>query len=101
MRRVRYLAARHPPLNAPLLKSLGNGLPDVIICAALFSRTTIGVQTTSVAAITGAACLAIGPALQDALSHVASGVLHLFFRPIRAGDFVEISAGWARFRRSI
>lgn len=48
-----------------------------------------GVQTTSLAALLGAAGLAIGLALQGTLSHVASGVMLLAFRPIKIGDFVE------------
>lgn len=48
-----------------------------------------GVQTTSLAALLGAAGLAVGLALQGTLSHVASGVMLLAFRPIKIGDFVE------------
>lgn len=49
------------------------------------------VPITSFAAILGAAGLAIGLALQGSLSHVASGVMLLIFRPFKLGDF--ISAG--------
>jgi small conductance mechanosensitive channel len=48
-----------------------------------------GVQTTSLIAIFGATGLAIGLALQGTLSHVASGVMLLLFRPFKVGDFVE------------
>lgn len=53
-----------------------------------------GVQTTSLAALLGAAGLAVGLALQGTLSHVASGVMLLAFRPVKIGDFVEV-AGYA------
>lgn len=49
----------------------------------------VGVQTASVVAILGAAGLAVGFALQGSLSHFASGVMLIIFRPIKAGDFVE------------
>jgi small conductance mechanosensitive channel len=49
----------------------------------------IGVQTTSLIAVMGAAGLAIGLALQGSLANFASGVLIVMFRPYRAGDFVE------------
>ena len=49
----------------------------------------IGVQTTSLIAIMGAAGLAIGLALQGSLANFASGVLIVMFRPYRVGDFVE------------
>lgn len=51
-----------------------------------------GVQTTSLVAVLGAAGIAIGLALQGTLSHIAAGVMLLFFRPFKVGDFVE-SAG--------
>ena len=49
----------------------------------------IGVQTTSLIAVIGAASLAVGLALQGALANFAAGVLIVMFRPYRVGDFVE------------
>ena len=49
----------------------------------------IGVQTTSLIAVMGAAGLAVGLALQGSLANFASGVLIVMFRPYRVGDFVE------------
>jgi small conductance mechanosensitive channel len=49
----------------------------------------IGVQTTSLIAIMGAAGLAIGLALQGSLANFAAGVLIVMFRPYKVGDFVE------------
>ncbi|MCH8302110.1 MAG: mechanosensitive ion channel [Proteobacteria bacterium] len=49
----------------------------------------IGVQTTSLIAIMGAAGLAIGLALQGSLANFAAGVLIVMFRPYRVGDFIE------------
>jgi small conductance mechanosensitive channel len=49
----------------------------------------IGVKTTSLVAVLGAAGLAIGLALQGALSNFAAGVLLVLFKPFRVGDFVE------------
>ena len=48
-----------------------------------------GVQTASLIAVLGAAGLAIGLALQGTLSNLAAGVMLLFFRPFKVGDFVE------------
>ncbi len=50
---------------------------------------SFGVQTTSLAALLGATGLAIGLALQGTLSHVASGVMLLAFRPFKTGDYVN------------
>lgn len=51
----------------------------------------IGVQATSIIAVLGAASLAIGLALQGALSNVAAGVMILLFRPYKVGDVIETS----------
>ena len=48
-----------------------------------------GIKTTSFIAILGAAGLAIGMALKDSLSHFASGVILLWYRPFRVGDYIE------------
>ncbi|WP_431225157.1 small-conductance mechanosensitive channel MscS [Serratia sp. L9] len=50
----------------------------------------VGVQTTSVIAVLGAAGLAIGLALQGSLSNFAAGVLLVAFRPLRAGEYVDL-----------
>ncbi len=47
-----------------------------------------GVETASLVAVLGVAGLAIGLALQGALSNVASGIMLLTFHPFRVGDFV-------------
>ena len=49
----------------------------------------LGVQSSSLLAILGAAGLAIGLALQGSLSNFAGGVLILAFKPFRIGDFIE------------
>jgi small conductance mechanosensitive channel len=50
-----------------------------------------GVPIASFVAVLGAAGLAIGLALQGALSNVASGVMLLGLRPFKVGDAVEIA----------
>jgi len=47
------------------------------------------VETTSLVAVFGAAGLAIGLALQGALSNVAAGVMLLLFRPFKVGDYID------------
>ena len=48
-----------------------------------------GVETTSIVAMFGAATLAIGLALQGAMSNMAAGVMLMIFRPYKVGDFVD------------
>jgi small conductance mechanosensitive channel len=50
----------------------------------------IGVQTTSVIAVIGAAGLAVGLALQGSLSNFAAGVLLVMFRQFRVGEYVDL-----------
>jgi len=49
----------------------------------------LGVETTWLFALIGAAGLAIGLALQGTLQNLASGVMLIIFRPFNDGDFVE------------
>lgn len=58
----------------------------VVVIAAIGQ---LGVETTSLLAIFGAAGLAIGLALQGSLSNFAAGVLIVAFRPYKVGDFIE------------
>jgi small conductance mechanosensitive channel len=58
----------------------------VVIIAAVGQ---LGIETTSLLAVFGAAGLAIGLALQGSLSNFASGVLIVAFRPYKVGDFIE------------
>ncbi|ALM89454.1 MULTISPECIES: mechanosensitive ion channel family protein [Alteromonas] len=58
------------------------------------SLNQLGVDTTSLVAILGAAGLAIGLSLQDSLKNFAAGVMLLVFKPFKSGDFVE-AAGTA------
>lgn len=57
-----------------------------VIVAAL---DRLGVNTTSMIAVLGAAGLAVGLALQGSLQNFAAGFLLLVFRPFKSGDFVE------------
>ena len=61
-------------------------LTVVVLIAAIGA---LGVETTSLLAVLGAAGLAIGLALQGSLSNFASGVLIVMFRPYQVGDFID------------
>ncbi|MFI5305782.1 MAG: mechanosensitive ion channel family protein [Polyangiales bacterium] len=60
----------------------------VIVGAVLACLSVFGIETTSFAAVIGAAGLAIGLAFQGTLSNFAAGVMLLVFRPFKLGDFV-------------
>jgi small conductance mechanosensitive channel len=61
-------------------------LMAIVIVASL---SKLGVPTTSVVAILGAAGLAVGLALQGSLSNFAAGVMILLFRPFKTGDVID------------
>lgn len=51
--------------------------------------TQLGVKTSSLVALVGAAGLAVGLALQGSLANFAGGVLILLFKPFKVGDYIE------------
>ncbi|MCF8068332.1 MAG: mechanosensitive ion channel [Desulfobacterales bacterium] len=61
----------------------------LMIFVILAAVSKLGVQTTSLIAVLGAAGLAVGLALQGSLSNFASGILMIAFRPFKAGDYIE------------
>lgn len=65
----------------------------VILLVVLFLAVlqVVGVPMTSMIAVLGAAGLAIGLALKDSLSNIASGVMLVSLKPFRAGHIVTIA----------
>jgi small conductance mechanosensitive channel len=67
----------------------GNLLRWLILVASMLACLSVfGIETTSFAAIIGAAGLAIGLAFQGTLSNFSAGVMLLVFRPFKVGDLV-------------
>ena len=64
----------------------------MLVLVIMTALTAIGIPTTSMFAVLGAAGLAVGLALKDSLSNIASGVMLIVLRPFRAGDHV-VAAG--------
>ena len=87
---VRRTLSRNPKIDAILVGFITTftyyTLFAFVVIAAL---NRLGLQTTSIIAVLGAAGLAIGLALQGSLSNFAAGVLMVFFRPFQIGDFIE------------
>jgi small conductance mechanosensitive channel len=61
----------------------------LIALVVLTALSTLGINTTNFLAVVGAAGLAVGLALKDSLSNFAAGVMLVFFRPFKVGDFIE------------
>jgi len=81
---------RKRDLDPTLISFCGNlvyaALVSFVVIAAL---GRIGVQTTSLIAVIGAAGLAVGLALQNSLSNFAAGIMMIILRPFKAGDVIE------------
>ena len=75
-----------PSLQKFLLNLVSWILKIVLIIVIL---GTLGIETTSFAAVLAAAGLAIGLALQGSLGNFAGGVLLMIFKPIKIGDLIE------------
>jgi small conductance mechanosensitive channel len=90
---LRFLvgAAHVDPTIRPILASTVRYAIIVLVLIAALSQ--IGVQTTSLLAVLGAAGLAIGLALQGTLSNIAAGIMLIWLRPFRIGDYIEVIAG--------
>ena len=50
---------------------------------------TLGVNTTSLAALLASAGLAVGMALSGNMQNLAGGIILLFLKPFKVGDFIE------------
>lgn len=75
------------------ISSFAGHLVKYAILAFVFTAALgrLGIETASFIAIIGAASFAVGMALQGSLSNFAAGVLLLFFRPIKSGEYVNVA----------
>jgi len=88
--RLSLKAMRRGKVDPLLVKFLGNILYALLLAfVVLAAISQVGIQTTSLIAVIGAAGLAIGLALQGSLANFAAGVLVIIFRPYKIGDYVE------------
>jgi len=88
---------RHDPTVLSFAVQVVRVLVFLIGFIAVLQR--LGVQTTSIIAVLGAASLAVGLALQGTLSNVAAGVMLLVLRPYRVGDLVNIGGNVGEVQR--
>lgn len=82
-----FLKKEYDPTLEKFSSDLINWSLKIILFVVII--TQLGVQTTSLVAIIGAAGLAIGLALQGSLANFAGGVLILLLKPFRVGDFIK------------
>lgn len=86
LRKVMAKADYGESLEKFLINLINWALKIVLVIVVLGS---VGIGTTSFAAVLAAAGLAIGLALQGSLGNFAGGVLIMIFKPIKIGDLIE------------
>jgi small conductance mechanosensitive channel len=67
--------------------NLLNTLLMIVVFIAAINQ--LGIETTSIIAVLGAAGLAIGLALQGSLANFAAGILIVIYRPYKVGDYIQ------------
>lgn len=88
------LLARQSRMDATLRPILRDtGLWSIRIVTIIGALSQLGVQTTSIIAVLGAAGLAIGLALQGTMQNIAAGIMLLLLRPFKVGDYIDGGAG--------
>jgi len=88
--RLSVVMLRKYKLSETLTSFLKNIIYYIIILFALISALDkVGIQTATFVTVMGAAGLAVGLALQGALSNFAAGVMLVFFQPFAVGDNIE------------
>ena len=60
-----------------------------LVVGVIAALTALAIPTATLVTVVGAAGLAVGLALQNTLSHFASGIMLVTFRPFEVGDYIE------------
>jgi len=90
-RRFAGAGLRHLSLEKTVVSFLSRAAGIAIwVLAVPVALEIFGIKTASFAAVIGAAGLAIGLAMQGALSNIAAGIMLLVLRPFKIGDWVEL-----------
>ena len=74
----------------PIMKTASS--VTLFLIATLIIFDIFGINTASLLTLMGAAGLAVGLALKDTLSNIASGIVLLILRPFRVGHYIEVGS---------
>jgi small conductance mechanosensitive channel len=92
---VRGIGKSHENLDDTLFNFLGSMARYTVLAFVIIAvLNRFGVETTSIVALLGAAGLAVGLALQGAMSNLAAGVMLMIFRPYKVGDFIDAAGNF-------
>ena len=94
---IRNAGERNERLDDTLFRFMGSVAKYVILAFVIIAvLNRFGVETTSIVALLGAASLAVGLALQGAMSNLAAGVMLMVFRPYKVGDFIDAAGKFGK-----
>lgn len=104
IRKIKKLVARGFEKKGaePTLVSFVNSFVSISlwILLVILMISTLGINTTSLAALLAAGGMAIGMALSGTLQNFAGGIMLLVFKPFKVGDYIE-AQGYAGFVESM
>ncbi|WP_371195896.1 mechanosensitive ion channel family protein [Glaciecola sp. SC05] len=91
------IGKKYERLDDTLFRFFGSVARYIILAFVLIAvLNRFGVETTSIVALIGAAGLAVGLALQGAMSNLAAGVMLLIFRPYKVDDFIDAAGQFGK-----
>jgi len=94
---VHSIGKKYEKLDDTLFRFFGSIVRYVILAFVFIAvLNRFGVQTTSIVALIGAAGLAVGLALQGAMSNLAAGVMLLIFRPYKVDEFINAAGQFGK-----
>jgi len=93
-RSMRRIGARSADANRPSYYAIGQiGHYVIIVIGIVLALQGIGINLSSLAVAAGAIGIGIGLGLQQAMNNFIAGLILLFERSVKVGDFIELEQG--------
>ncbi|MDD3343866.1 MAG: mechanosensitive ion channel [Sulfurospirillaceae bacterium] len=89
IKKITYNSKSINPATRTILANIGYYL--IIVTAFFIALNILGIDLSSIALVAGALSVGIGFGLQNIVSNLVSGIILMFERSIKIGDFVELS----------